>query len=59
MIGPQIKPGYKSTANYHHQSVLRTMLEALGNHATFPPQPIPRPNGEFFKARQARPPVGR
>jgi hypothetical protein len=36
MIGPQVKAGYKSTTNYHHESVLRTMLEALGTTANFP-----------------------
>ncbi len=39
MIGPQVKAGYKSVANYHHQSVLRTILELFGrNHRAFPPQ---------------------
>jgi hypothetical protein len=36
MIGPQVKAGYKSVTTYHHQSVLRTMLEALGTTANFP-----------------------
>jgi len=36
MIGPQVKAGFKSTATYHHPSVLRTMLEALGTTANFP-----------------------
>ena len=30
VIGPKVKPGYTSTANYQHQSTLRTLLEALG-----------------------------
>jgi phosphatidylinositol-3-phosphatase len=36
MIGPKVKAGYKSTTNYHHQSVLRTVLEAMGTTANFP-----------------------
>lgn len=36
MIGPQVKSGYKSVTNYHHQSVLRTMLEAVGTVSNFP-----------------------
>jgi len=35
VIGPRVKPGFKSTAFYQHQSVLRTMLDALGIH-TYP-----------------------
>src|ERR1041385_7838362 len=50
MIGPQIKPGYKSTTTYHHQSVLRTMLEALGTTSNFPAAANTAPDmREFFK----------
>lgn len=50
MIGPQIKAGYKSTTTYHHQSVLRTMLEALGTTANFPAAANTAPDmREFFK----------
>jgi len=50
MIGPQVKAGYKSTATYHHQSVLRTMLEALGTTANFPAAANTAPDmREFFK----------
>ncbi|MGC2696567.1 MAG: alkaline phosphatase family protein, partial [Candidatus Angelobacter sp.] len=50
MIGPQVKAGYKSTTNYHHQSVLRTMLEALGTTANFPSAANTAPDmREFFK----------
>lgn len=50
MIGPQIKPGYKSTTTYHHPSVLRTMLEALGTTANFPAAANTAPDmREFFK----------
>jgi hypothetical protein len=30
VIGPKVKPGYKGTKMYQHQSLLRTMLAALG-----------------------------
>src|SRR5579864_1865185 len=49
MIGPQIKAGYKSTTTYHHESVLRTMLEALGTTANFPAAANTAPDmREFF-----------
>jgi phosphatidylinositol-3-phosphatase len=50
MIGPQVKPGYKSTATYHHQSVLKTMLLALGTTSNFPSAANTAPDmREFFK----------
>ena len=50
LIGPQVKAGYKSTTTYHHQSVLRTMLEALGTTANFPSAANTAPDmREFFK----------
>jgi phosphatidylinositol-3-phosphatase len=50
MIGPQVKAGYKSTATYHHQSVLRTVLEAMGTTANFPSASNTAPDmREFFK----------
>jgi acid phosphatase len=50
MIGPQVKAGYKSTTTYHHQSVLRTILEALGTTANFPAAANTAPDmREFFK----------
>jgi phosphatidylinositol-3-phosphatase len=50
MIGPQVKPGYKSTATYHHQSVLKTMLQALGTTSNFPSAANTAPDmREFFK----------
>ncbi|HEY2364244.1 MAG TPA: alkaline phosphatase family protein [Candidatus Angelobacter sp.] len=50
MIGPQVKAGYKSTTNYHHQSVLRTVLEAMGTTANFPAAANTAPDmREFFK----------
>lgn len=49
MIGPQIKGGYKSVITYHHPSVLRTMLEALGTTANFPSAANAAPDmREFF-----------
>jgi acid phosphatase len=50
MIGPQVKVGYKSVTNYHHPSVLRTMLEALGTTSNFPAAANTAPDmREFFK----------
>jgi hypothetical protein len=50
MIGPQVKVGYKSVTTYHHPSVLRTMLEALGTTANFPGAANTAPDmREFFK----------
>jgi phosphatidylinositol-3-phosphatase len=49
MIGPKVKAGYKSTTNYHHQSVLRTVLEAMGTTANFPAAANTAPDmREFF-----------
>jgi hypothetical protein len=51
MIGPQVKPGYKSTSTYHHPSVLKTMLEALGTTSNFPAAANTAPDmREFFKS---------
>ena len=51
MIGPQVRPGYKSVTTYHHPSVLRTMLEALGTTSNFPAAAATSPDmAEFFKA---------
>lgn len=50
MIGPQVKAGFKSVTTYHHESVLRTMLEALGTTANFPAAANTAPDmREFFK----------
>jgi hypothetical protein len=54
MIGPQVKEGFKSVRTYHHQSVLRTMLEALGSQANFPGAAETAPDmAEFFKTTGA------
>lgn len=51
MIGPQIKAGYKSTRTYHHRSVLRTMLELMGDETSFPAAAQTAPDmAEFFKS---------
>lgn len=51
MIGPQIKADYRSTRTYHHQSVLRTMLELEGDETSFPGAAATAPDmGEFFKS---------
>src|SRR4029077_6850991 len=50
MIGPQGQDGYKYTNTNHPQSVLRTMLEALGTTANFPAAANTAPDmREFFK----------
>jgi len=49
VVGPQVKKGFQSTANYHHESVLRTMLEALGVTGSFPSAANTAPDmAEFF-----------
>ncbi|HEY1525061.1 MAG TPA: alkaline phosphatase family protein, partial [Candidatus Angelobacter sp.] len=51
VVGPQVKAGYKSVTTYHHPSVLRTMLEALGTTANFPAAANTAPDmREFFKS---------
>lgn len=30
IIGPKVKPGYKSTTRYQHQNTLKTLMKALG-----------------------------
>jgi len=50
MVGPQVKPGYKSVTTYHQPSVLKTMLQALGTTANFPAAANTAPDmREFFK----------
>ena len=49
VIGPQVKPGFQSTTIYHHESVLRTMLEAFGATGSFPGAANTAPDmAEFF-----------
>jgi hypothetical protein len=48
VIGPRVKPGYKSTTFYQHPTVLKTMSKALGL-TTFPGAAQSAPDmGEFF-----------
>jgi phosphatidylinositol-3-phosphatase len=50
MIGPQVKAGYKSTINYHHPSVLKTMLMLMGEQTSFPAKAQTAPAmSDFFK----------
>jgi acid phosphatase len=49
LVGPQVKHGFQSTTTYHHESVLRTMLEALGVTDSFPGAANTAPDmAEFF-----------
>lgn len=49
LIGPQVKKGFQSTTTYHHESVLRTMLESLGVTGSFPGASNNAPHmAEFF-----------
>lgn len=49
LVGPQVKQGFESTTTYHHESVLRTMLEALGVSGSFPGAANTAPDmAEFF-----------
>ncbi len=58
LIGPQVKTGYKSTKNYHHSSVLRTILEMMGTTANFPAKANTAPDmAEFFKSSSSSTPV--
>ena len=51
LVGPQVKRGFQSTTTYHHESVLRTMLEALGVAGNFPGAANNAPDmAEFFTA---------
>ena len=50
VVGPKVKKGFQSTVTYHHESVLRTMLEALGVTGSFPGAANTAPDmAEFFK----------
>jgi acid phosphatase len=58
LIGPQVKAGFKSTKNYHHSSVLRTILEMMGTTANFPAKAETAPDmAEFFKGSSSSSPV--
>jgi phosphatidylinositol-3-phosphatase len=36
MVGPKVKVGYRSTATYHHENLLKTVLMAMGTTSNFP-----------------------
>jgi phosphatidylinositol-3-phosphatase len=36
MVGPKVKVGFKSTATYHHEHLLKTILMAMGETSNFP-----------------------
>ncbi|HEX3740728.1 MAG TPA: alkaline phosphatase family protein [Terriglobales bacterium] len=49
IVGPTVKPGYRSTSLYQHQSTLRLVLSTLGVNS-FPGASAVAPDmGEFFK----------
>ncbi len=51
VIGPNVKPGYRSTVFYQHPSILRTMLDALGV-TTYPGAAASAPDmADFFQAQ--------
>jgi acid phosphatase len=53
VIGPKVKQGYKSTTLYQHQSLLRTIMTALGT-SNFPGAAASAPAmSEFFTAQTA------
>ena len=53
VIGPKVKPGYRSTTFYQHPSALKTMAEALGL-TSFPGAAQSAPDlGEFFSGGTA------
>lgn len=48
VIGPKVKPGYKSTTFYQHQNSLRTLMQALG-FTSFPNSAnTANPMSDFF-----------
>jgi acid phosphatase len=58
VIGPNVKSGYQSTTLYQHQSLLRTMMEALGITSGFPGAAASAPDmADFFKASATNPPA--
>ena len=48
VIGPQVKPGYKSTATYHSENVLKTVCVAMGLSTCPGAAQNAAPMGEFF-----------
>lgn len=50
MIGPKVRAGYKSTTTYHHENLLRTMLEAFGDTSYPGLATSAKPMSDFFGA---------
>ena len=48
VIGPKVKPGYRSTILYQHQNALKTMLKALGLSSFPGTSSSAAPMGDFF-----------
>jgi acid phosphatase len=48
IIGPKVKPGYKSTTLYQHQSTLKTLMQALGLTSFPGAASSAKPMAEFF-----------
>src|SRR5262249_1883775 len=56
VIGPKVKAGFKSTALYQHQNILRTALDALGVK-TYPGKAISAGDmADFFGSTSTSPP---
>jgi phosphatidylinositol-3-phosphatase len=49
VIGPRIKPGYKSTITYHNQNVLKTICAAMGLSPCPGAAASATPMADFFK----------
>jgi acid phosphatase len=57
VVGPKVKSGFQSTTTYHHESVLRTLLEAMGVTSNFPGAANTAPDmAEFFTSTVQAPP---
>ncbi len=50
VIGPQVKPGYKSTIHYHNQSVLKTVCVAMNLRPCPGAAQDAAPMADFFKS---------
>jgi hypothetical protein len=50
VIGPQVRPGYRSTITYHNQSVLKTVCAAMGLSPCPGAAQDAAPMADFFKS---------
>jgi phosphatidylinositol-3-phosphatase len=48
VIGPQVKPGYKSSVRYDHANLLRTVCDALGLNGCPGAGTVANPMSDFF-----------